>query len=312
MSRTALLTICRRWYPSSFRAGSWVLARSGLATPTRRLSGCEQEHGHQAGVTDRARKDIERASEYEKIPADDTTIRAVNRDDRAHDQGHEKLAPGYPLGLRSQPPNVPHWADEGAPPPRPPNRETTALPTFQDITALSGLAALVVKVRVLRTGEIRWHGVQDDPGTVELRAGLPTLPVGERHILVHDADRRRRVGSAVRLRPLVAQTAHPRCPWGTPPVAVSDPNSFEDGALGPLESDAERGMERGEQEPRNALRYICVNDLQDIHIGHGVRHRVSPPSPSGRSLPSVCILAGRLTSLPRALHRDACAAVGGP
>ena len=73
------------------------------STPTRRLSGCEQEHGHQAGVTDRARKDIERASEYEKIPADDTTIRAVNRDDRAHDQGHEKLAPGYPLGLRSQP-----------------------------------------------------------------------------------------------------------------------------------------------------------------------------------------------------------------
>ena len=110
--------------------------------------------------------------------------------------------------------------------------------------------------------------MQDDPGTVELRASLPTLPAGERHILVHDADRRRRVGSAVRLRPLAAQTAHPRCPWGTPPVAVSDPNSFEDGALGPLESDAERGMERGEQEPRNALRCICVNDLQDIHIGH--------------------------------------------
>ena len=117
-------------------------------------------------------------------------------------------------------------------------------------------------------GELRWHGVQDDPGTVELRASLPTLPAGERHILVHDADRRRHVGSAVRLRPLAAQTAHPRCPWVTPPVAVSDPNSFEDGALGPLESDAERGMERGEQEPRNALRCICVNDLQDIHIGH--------------------------------------------
>ena len=98
-------------------------------------------------------------------------------------------------------------------------------------------------------GELRWHGVQE-------------------HILVHDADRRRRVGSAVRLRPLVAQTAHPRCPWVTPPVAVSDPNSFEDGALGPLESDAERGMERGEQEPMNALRCICVNDLQDIHIGN--------------------------------------------
>ena len=29
-------------------------------------------------------------------------------------------------------------------------------------------------------------------------------------------------------------------------------------------------------------------------VRHGVRHRVSPPSPSGRSLPSVCILAGRL------------------
>ena len=43
----------------------------------------------------------------------------------------------------------------------------------------------------------------------------------------------------------------------TPPVAVYDPNSFEDGALGPLESDAERGMERGEQEPRNALMCIC-------------------------------------------------------
>ena len=116
-------------------------------------------------------------------------------------------------------------------------------------------------------GEIRWHGVQDDPGTVELRASLPTLPAGERHILVHDADRRRRVGSAVRLRPLAAQTAHPRCPWVTPPVAVSDPNSFEDGALGPLESDAERGMERGEHEPRNSLRFIFFNDLQDIHIG---------------------------------------------
>ena len=97
---------------------------------------------------------------------------------------------------------------------------------------------------------------------------LPTLPAGERHILVHDADRRRRVGSAVRLRPLVAQTAHPRCPWVTSPVAVSDPNSFEDGALGPLESDAERGMERGEQEPMNALMCICVNDLQDIRIGN--------------------------------------------
>ena len=67
---------------------------------------------------------------------------------------------------------------------------------------------------------------------------------------------------------------HPRCPWVTPPVAVSDPNSFEDGALGPLESDAERGMERGEQEPRNALRCICVNDLQGIHIGN----RGSPAS----------------------------------
>ena len=117
-------------------------------------------------------------------------------------------------------------------------------------------------------GEIRWHGVQDDPRTVELRASLPTLPAGERHILVHDADRRRRVGSAVRLRPLAAQTAHPRCPWVTPPVAVSDPNSFEDGALGPLESDAERGMERGEQEPMNALIFIFINDLQDIHIGN--------------------------------------------
>ena len=98
------------------------------STPTRRLSGCEQEHGHQAGVTDRARRDIERASEYEKIPADDTTIRAVNRDDRAHDQGHEKLAPGYPLGLRSQPtqcatlggrrgsaPSTPEQRDDGAP-----------------------------------------------------------------------------------------------------------------------------------------------------------------------------------------------------
>ena len=29
-------------------------------------------------------------------------------------------------------------------------------------------------------------------------------------------------------------------------------------------------------------------------VSHGVRHRVSHPSPSGRSLPSVCILAGRL------------------
>ena len=114
--------------------------------------------------------------------------------------------------------------------------------------------------------------MQDDPGTVELRADLPTLPARERHILVHDADRRRRVGSAVRLRPLVAQTAHPRCPWVTPPVAVYDPNSFEDGALGPLESDAERGMERGEREPRNALRCVCVNDLQDIHIGNRFRH----------------------------------------
>ena len=55
---------------------------------------------------------------------------------------------------------------------------------------------------------------------------------------------------------------------GTPPVAVYDPNSFEDGARGPLESDAERGMERGEQEPRNALICICINDLQDIHIGY--------------------------------------------
>ena len=39
-------------------------------------------------------------------------------------------------------------------------------------------------------------------------------------------------------------------------------------------------MERGEQEPRNALRYICVNDLQDIHIGycdgHGLNLRVDP------------------------------------
>ena len=47
-------------------------------------------------------------------------------------------------------------------------------------------------------------------------ASLPTLPAGERHIFVHNADRRRRVGSAVRLRRLVAQTAHPRCPWGNP------------------------------------------------------------------------------------------------
>ena len=31
-----------------------------------------------------------------------------------------------------------------------------------------------------------------------------------------------------------------------------------------------------------------------VGVSHGVRHRVSPPSPSGRSLPSVCILAGRL------------------
>ena len=164
---------------------------------------------------------------------------------------------------------MPHWADEGAPPPRPPNRETTALPTFQDITALSGLAALVVKVpRLADRARSAGTVCKTIRGTVELRAGLPTLPAGERHILVHDADRRRRVGSAVRLRPLVAQTAHPRCPWVTSPVAVSDPNSFEDGALGPLESDAERGMERGEQEPRNALRCICVNDLQDIDIGN--------------------------------------------
>ena len=54
--------------------------------------------------------------------------RAVNRDDRAHDQGHEKLAPGYPLGLRSQPPqcatlggrrgsapSTPEQRDDGAP-----------------------------------------------------------------------------------------------------------------------------------------------------------------------------------------------------
>ena len=120
--------------------------------------------------------------------------------------------------------------------------------------------------------------------TVELRASLPTLPAGERHILVHDADRRRRVGSAVRLRPLAAQTAHPRCPWGTPPVAVSDPNSFEDGALGPLESDAERGMERGEQEARNALRCICINDLQDIHIGSPVTARVPAPADPAPSM----------------------------
>ena len=132
-------------------------------------------------------------------------------------------------------------------------------------------------------GEIRWHGVQDDPGTV-VRASLPTLPAGERHLLVHDADRRRRVGSAVRLRPLVAQTAHPRCPWGTPPVAVSDPNSFEDGARGPLESDAERGMERGEQEPRNALMFIFINDLQDIHIGSTNCHRVLFGTPTRQSL----------------------------
>ena len=142
--------------------------------------------------------------------------------------------------------------------------------TFQDTTALSGLRHSSSRSASCGQGEFRWHGVQDDPGTVELRASLPTLPAGERHILVHDADRRRRVGSAVRLRPLAAQTAHPRCPWVTSPVAVSDPNSFEDGALGPLESDAERGMERGEQEPRNALRCICVNDLQDIHIGNRV------------------------------------------
>ena len=83
----------------------------------------------------------------------------------------------------------------------------------------------------------------------------------------------------------------PRCPWGTtPPVAVSDPNSFEDGALGPLESDAERGMERGEQEPRNALRYICVNDLQDIHIGsrccHGRDGDRGVPETVARSRPT--------------------------
>ena len=31
-----------------------------------------------------------------------------------------------------------------------------------------------------------------------------------------------------------------------------------------------------------------------LGVSHGVRHRVSLPSPSWRSLPSVCILAGRL------------------
>ena len=172
-------------------------------------------------------------------------------------------------------------------------------------------------------GELRWHGVQHDPGTVELRADLPTLPAGERHILVHDADRRRRVGSAVRLRPLVAQTAHPRCPWGTQPVAVSDPNSFEDGALGPLESDAERGMERGEQEPRNALRCICINDLQDIHIGsrdhRSARHPLALhglplyPARRARRSPSrtrtVCLRTGvpcTYLEPPRCYHWETC------
>ena len=141
---------------------------------------------------------------------------------------------------------MPHRADEGAPPPRPPNRETTALPTCQDITALSGLAALVVKVRVLRTG-------RDPLARCARRSGYglraTTLPAGERHILVHDADRRRRVGSAVRLRPLVAQTAHPRCPWVTPPVAVSDPNSFEDGALGRWSPMQNEGWSEGNKNP---------------------------------------------------------------
>ena len=132
-------------------------------------------------------------------------------------------------------------------------------------------------------GEIRWHGVQDDPGTVELRASLPTLPAGERHILVDDADRRRRVGSAVRLRRLVAQTAHPRCAWVTSPVAVSDPNSFEDGALGPLESDAERGMERGEQEPMNALMsYVSMTYkiFTSETVAAQLRKRLGRESPS--------------------------------
>ena len=59
------------------------------------------------------------------------------------------------------------------------------------------------------------------------------------------------------------------------------PGPSADGALGPLESDAERRMERGEQEPRNALRFICINNLQDIHIGRrGSRANTSCPATS--------------------------------
>ena len=49
-------------------------------------------------------------------------------------------------------------------------------------------------------------------------------------------------------------------------------------------------MERGEQEPRNALRYICVNDLQDIHIGNRVGH--GPPDWGGGSPSPRAAVAG--------------------